>query len=409
MRAAAILLRTAGAAWFVTVAYGSRTTFLGLPGKNGTVSENSQRKDQARTLQATGANCGSSGRQRFRFRKRKRTRTKTCGWISKRKSRQKKACLFKNAGDVNRPVWMTCGRQCPLYSGCSGGAGNTSPTPSPTRPPTPNPTPQPQAPNAPTPRPTPKPTPQPQADPTRFARSAVERLSIDNFKSNIKTLSEFGDRRQGSRSYNRAANWVRSSLESFGFSVQEHDYSYRGQTRTNIYVTKVGKTNPDKMYIISAHLDGRGSGGAANDDGSGCALVLEIARVLGMSDTELDTSVRLIFWNNEETGLNGAFAYVSNRRRRQGIEQPAGSGLFPEPKWLGVVTHDQILYDHGTPARANQIKSADSDIEYQARSRFAAKSKALADTLRVGNGNYAKDYPAQVSGGKSYDLLKVSF
>ena len=55
-----------------------------------------------------------------------------------------------------------------------------------------------------------------------------------------------------------------------------------------MYATLVGETNPGEMYIISAHMDGRGGGEAANDDGSGTALVMEIARVLAMEDIESD-------------------------------------------------------------------------------------------------------------------------
>ena len=60
-------------------------------------------------------------------------------------------------------------------------------------------------------------------------------------------------------------------------------------------------------------------------------------------------SVRFALWNNEETGLNGAQAYVDQRKDLQGIESPAGSGKYPEPKWLGMVQHDMMLFDHGMP------------------------------------------------------------
>ena len=49
--------------------------------------------------------------------------------------------------------------------------------------------------------------------------------------------------------------------------------------REEIYCTKVGATHPEEMYIVSAHMDGIGWGEAANDDGSGTALVMELARV----------------------------------------------------------------------------------------------------------------------------------
>ena len=231
----------------------------------------------------------------------------------------------------------------------------------------------------------------------------VDRLDFDQFKENIKTLSNFGDRTQGSRSYDNAEAWVKQQLLGFGYDRVEHDsFTHRTRNyrnsyrRRNMWVTKVGTKHPDQMYIVSAHLDGRGGGGAANDDGSGCALVLEMARVFASPDVATDVSIRFIFWNAEETGLNGAYAYVQNRRAMQG--KPDKSGYYPEPTWLGMITHDQILYDHGTPAQKDQDPNADADIEYVASSRQASSSKALGQALLQGNSAYAVTYPAELSG-----------
>ena len=49
--------------------------------------------------------------------------------------------------------------------------------------------------------------------------------------------------------------------------------------REEVYCTKVGSKTPGEMYIIGAHMDGYGWGEAANDDGSGTALVMELARI----------------------------------------------------------------------------------------------------------------------------------
>jgi hypothetical protein len=233
--------------------------------------------------------------------------------------------------------------------------------------------------------------------PAEMARTAVARLSLSTFTYNIKTLADFGDRTQGSSSYRSAADWVRSRLEAFGYVVDEHRFLYRGSPRSNLYVTKVGIKHPDRMFIVSAHLDGRGGGGAANDDGSGSSLVLEIARVLASTDITTDVSIRMVFWNCEETGLDGSRAYVRDRARLQGVASPVGSNNYPEPTWLGIVTHDQILFDHGTPADLwNQSPNADADVEYQSASLYAGTSLVLARSL-LGDA-YAKDYPAEASG-----------
>jgi hypothetical protein len=171
--------------------------------------------------------------------------------------------------------------------------------------------------------------------------------------------------------------------------------------REEVYCTKIGTTHPDEMYILSAHMDGIGWGEAANDDGSGTALVMEVARVLSDADVLTERSIRFILWNNEETGLNGSSAYVSQRKDLQGRENPPGSGKYPEPKWLGVIQHDMMLFDHGAPradgtVSPQQRPEADINVEFQVNSKLAAQSQALAWTLEQADEKYASKYPATV-------------
>jgi hypothetical protein len=171
--------------------------------------------------------------------------------------------------------------------------------------------------------------------------------------------------------------------------------------REEVYCTKVGATHPGEMYIVGAHMDGHGWGEAANDDGSGTALVMELARVLNAPDVRTDRSIRFALWNNEETGLNGARAYVEQRSALQGKEDPPGSGRFPEPRWLGMIQHDMMLFDHGMPradgtVSGEQRPEADVNIEFQSNSKMAAESQKLAWLLHTANEKYATDYPAAV-------------
>jgi hypothetical protein len=171
--------------------------------------------------------------------------------------------------------------------------------------------------------------------------------------------------------------------------------------REQVYCTKIGATRPDEMYIIGAHMDGIGWGEAANDDGSGTAIVMELARIFSAPDVVTDRSIRFILWNNEETGLNGARAYVAQRQALQGKEDPAGSGRYPEPRWLGMVQHDMMLFDHGMPLPdgtlpKEQRPEADVNIEFQVNSRMAAESQKLASFFQLSNERYATDYPAAV-------------
>ena len=285
-------------------------------------------------------------------------------------------------------------------------------------------------------------------------RTLASRLDLDRFKETIKGLTQFGDRRQGTDRNANAVTWIETKLKSYGCAnVERLTYDFapaapgprpatatlggaqgggrmrgvRARTGVNtdslaqkdltlralnsqptapgmrqeVYCTKVGTSRPDEMYIIGAHMDGHGWGEAANDDGSGTALVMEIARIMNMPDVKTERTIRFALWNNEETGLNGARAYVAQRQALQGKESPAGSGKYPEPKWLGMIQHDMMLFDHGMPhadgtVNPEQRPEADVNIEFQSRSTMAAESQKLAWYFAMANEKYATDYPAAV-------------
>jgi len=276
----------------------------------------------------------------------------------------------------------------------------------------------------------------------------VARLDLERYKATIKGLTRFGDRRQGTDRNRAAVDWIEAQLRSYGCSNVarlKYDYQppsppspggrggqgvrpaagggrYRGiragtgvnndslkqpdtrlraldaQTsapgeREEVYCNKIGTTHPEEMYIVGGHMDGIGWGEAANDDGSGTALVMELARVFSGPDVRTERSIRFILWNNEETGLNGSRAYVEQRRGLQGSAE--------EPKWLGMIQHDMMLFDHGMP-RADgtlppeQRPEADVNIEFQGSAKFAAEAQELAWVFERANEKYATDYPASI-------------
>jgi hypothetical protein len=231
------------------------------------------------------------------------------------------------------------------------------------------------------------------------AARLVEGLSFERYKQRIRTLSSFGSRRDDTESFNQAAAWLEGQLTAAGYAVEYHEFDYQFRRRQSIFVTKLGASDPGSMYIVSAHLDGyllsggsetSADSGAADDDASGVALVLEAALAFAPPEVETATSIRFIFWNNEENGLAGSRAYVADRAALQGAE---------EPVWLGMIQHDMLLFDHGLPPGPVQIDDADLDIQFRQSSRYAARSAALADIWRQANAIYSTDYPAEVADG----------
>ena len=298
----------------------------------------------------------------------------------------------------------------------------------------------------------------------------VSRLDLESYKSTIRGLTQFGDRRQGTERNRMAVGWIASQLEDMGCSPERIEYvfapeprpprsrqprsneepdlttptggrvgrngsgpggssiyGYRAPTgvnrdlmaqpderirelnreepingsRSEVYCTKVGTSRPDEMYILGAHMDGHGVNEAVNDNGSGTALVMELARIFNSPDVETEVSIRFALWNNEETGLNGAQAYFDQRVALQGIENPAGSGEYPEPRWLGMIQHDMMLWDHGAPSAdgvvsRDQRPEADINIEFQSGSELFEESMQLAFKFKAAADQFNTDYPATV-------------
>jgi hypothetical protein len=300
---------------------------------------------------------------------------------------------------------------------------------------------------------------EPAPDPVR---QLVQRLDLERYKSTIKGLTQFGDRLRGTDRNRAAVDWIEAQLKAYGCAdVERIKFNFdpavpapvtarqppalvasgeirnsvggsrlRGMTRPpsannnpdaqtdpalralnaqltsygtaeQVHCTKIGSTHPDEMYIVGAHMDGRGFGEAADDNGSGTALVMELARIFSSPEVRTRRSIRFVLFNNEETGHAGSRAYVAQRQAMQGRQDPPGSRRYPEPRWLGMVQHDMLLWDHGMP-RADgtvdpeQRAEADVNIEFQSNSKMADVSMKLAFFVRDANEKYASDYPAAV-------------
>lgn len=199
-----------------------------------------------------------------------------------------------------------------------------------------------------------------------MAQEAASLVNRSRFIQHIANLSNMGPRGvtlpygepNVSKANDQAIEYLTNELQSYGYPVEyqwfilENDYG-PGVPVRNVYGTKLGEDY--QVYILSAHMDTVPRSPGADDDASGVALVLEVARIMRFFDTQ--KSIRFILFNAEETGLTGSFAYVQER--------------FPlqetiEPLWLGVVQFDMILYDHGNFADPREVNhpTYEFDLEW---------------------------------------------
>jgi hypothetical protein len=182
---------------------------------------------------------------------------------------------------------------------------------------------------------------------------AIQRIantvSIAHMKETISQLEKFETRYPHEKQLEVADHLFERLKENVPNTVF-HEYEYWGVVWKNVTGTIPGTKNPEEVYIACAHLDSKSDkrfayAPGADDDASGCAAVLELARIL--SQYSCQKSVRFIFFSREETAQNGSKAYVSDVDR-------------DKEKIAGVLNLDMIAYG-----------SDDEDIDLVTRPQYA--------------------------------------
>ncbi len=187
----------------------------------------------------------------------------------------------------------------------------------------------------------------------------VDQLKIENFKQHIADFSAFSSRYVTEPGNAQAIDLIKQRLESYGYTnvvVDPYTTFGGGMQNNNIYATKIGSVTPLEMYIVSAHLDSFSTvdvtvSGGADDDASGIAFVLELARVFATVDT--DRSIRFAFFNDGENGLDGSVGYAAAHIGMQGTPS--------EPTWIANIHADMILYDRSAVPDADVAYNASHD------------------------------------------------
>jgi hypothetical protein len=145
----------------------------------------------------------------------------------------------------------------------------------------------------------------------------IEAISQSTYSSYLSSLVNFLTRYSLSSQFTSAAEWAVDKLQSFGYQVELHPINVRDGNSYNLVADRLGNGDGiHKLVLLTAHLDSiniRGGVNApapgADDNASGAAGVLEIARILAEHSANHD--LRLILFGGEEEGLYGSKQYVS--------------------------------------------------------------------------------------------------
>ncbi|MBS1571547.1 MAG: M20/M25/M40 family metallo-hydrolase [Bacteroidetes bacterium] len=147
-------------------------------------------------------------------------------------------------------------------------------------------------------------------------QSRANMVSQTNINTLLQDIENLGVKTTGSVANNNALLWLKNKYLSFGYTasqVQEIPFSYAtgsgNVNSTNLVVTKTGTVYPNIFVIVCGHYDSI-VGPGVDDNGSGVASILEIARIL--KDVPTEYSIKFINFSGEEQGLKGSYNYVAN-------------------------------------------------------------------------------------------------
>lgn len=145
--------------------------------------------------------------------------------------------------------------------------------------------------------------------------SLKDLIEYDSLQSYLERMQAFYRRVAGTDSMFAARDWAAGKFAEFGYDsiYLDHFVEYiSGSYRDcyNVVAVKPGSLYPDVQIVVGAHFDAVTVSPGADDNGSGSAAVLEIARVLKNVETEM-TYVFILF-DAEEWGLYGSYHYAGN-------------------------------------------------------------------------------------------------
>jgi Zn-dependent M28 family amino/carboxypeptidase len=201
--------------------------------------------------------------------------------------------------------------------------------------------------------------------------SLVKSVDRTNMVQTIQTLQDLGSRDFHLESAREAAAYIFETLEGYGLDVEYQTLMIEDIEVNNVVAT-LGGDQTEPMYLFGAHYDSENSAvqnismaenltaPGADDDASGVAAMMEIARILGGAG--IDQTVKFVAFGAEEYGFDGSGG-------------AAGSAYFAESEsslgrtYAATAIFDMIGYRDEESSRAVMILNEESDPLASAASR----------------------------------------
>lgn len=236
----------------------------------------------------------------------------------------------------------------------------------------------------------------------------MREISAKNLESYIRKLVSFGTRNTLSeqdsptRGIGAAREWIFSEFERINaecggcMTVEKQSFTQPKAGRipeptvlTNVIATLKGTTDPERIYVVSGHYDSMCSSPTdakcdapgANDDASGTAAVIELARV--MSKRKFDATIIFMTVPGEEQGLLGA-AYFAEQAKQKGMNIEA---MITNDIIGGVTTHKNSQFRNRLRVFAEGVPSDETPQQAATRRSVGGENDSSARQL----GRYVKE------------------
>jgi hypothetical protein len=143
----------------------------------------------------------------------------------------------------------------------------------------------------------------------------VESLSPSSYEQDVTQLASLATRHSLSAGFGEAAAYCGGRLEAAGYTVTHESVRVGGGTSANLVADRPGRGSDRRVVLVTAHLDSVNTAGGpaaaapgADDNASGAAGAMTLARALAAHSFEADT--RVILFGGEEQGLHGSRQHV---------------------------------------------------------------------------------------------------
>ena len=110
-------------------------------------------------------------------------------------------------------------------------------------------------------------------------QTILKAVSGERIRRHIRNLEGVRHPLVAPAALERAADGLRAELENLGYPVTEQRFADAGQDYRNIIATRRGTRLPEQRLLLVAHYDTVAASPGADDNASGVAVMLELAKL----------------------------------------------------------------------------------------------------------------------------------